>query len=653
MIVRTKNNRLRVLPKVSVIMTTYNSEKTVVNAIRSVLSQSYQNIELVVVDDNSTDNTVSVVEKELKRAKRETKLIRSKENNGTYFCRNVGIQVSTGAYITCHDSDDTASKLYVEKLMVPHLTLKKKPKITVCMTNRRTTQGEVLCAVSACFDRKLIKQIGYFDSVRISADTEFRLRCKKVFGKNSVHVVGEKLYFANKSDSSLTGSPTLGYNSNPRRAYIQSFRRWHRGTQRSELSSAFAQFPLLGPRPFKVPLEILTTADSVPPPVKIDLEGIDTLYVVKRTAKTVEGGSGYTVRTGQMAQSFDNVAVVLNPEIGFNDKHIDNTVEYVDGIPHLYFNKRSIYKFIQEQEIKRIILPSDAENFLSFKSGLKKNCDETDIKFTYEMRGLWYLSGQANVMQRTNGSPLHKDKKRYWGELPLKEKKAVLQADSLVFITNELKDYVVKNFNNNQKFFKPCVVIPNGYEPKGPHKRQDNTFTIGYFGSISPYEGIDMLIDTCRDMNHGLNKPIVKLHLIGNWKSHTSIDKKDLSFVKHEEWKPRGELEDAYSDIDLFCIPRLPYDVCQIISPLKPFHSLYNKVPLLMADTMCLKDIAQGGKNCLLFKSGDSEDLKKKILQVKNNGYSKKMLENGKKWVVENREWHNIRSKYKRFMEEQ
>lgn len=89
--------------KVSVILPTYNRARTLGRAIGSVLAQTYKNLELIVVDDGSADETSSVVE-----AVHDERLryIKSGKNQGVATARNVGLQYVTADYVAFQDSDD-------------------------------------------------------------------------------------------------------------------------------------------------------------------------------------------------------------------------------------------------------------------------------------------------------------------------------------------------------------------------------------------------------------------------------------------------------------------------------------------------------------------------------------------------------------------
>lgn len=87
---------------VTVIIPVYNGEKTIVRACRSVLEQDYPHVELVVVDDGSTDRTVSA----LQELKALNLVVRTQENGGVSKARNTGLEAARGEYILFLDADD-------------------------------------------------------------------------------------------------------------------------------------------------------------------------------------------------------------------------------------------------------------------------------------------------------------------------------------------------------------------------------------------------------------------------------------------------------------------------------------------------------------------------------------------------------------------
>ena len=98
-------------PLVSVIIPTYNAENTLETCLKSVLEQTYDNLEIIVVNDGSTDNTLKIA----KSFKSVTVL--SKSNGGPSSARNYGIKFANGSYVCFLDADDYLEKDFVQKMM--------------------------------------------------------------------------------------------------------------------------------------------------------------------------------------------------------------------------------------------------------------------------------------------------------------------------------------------------------------------------------------------------------------------------------------------------------------------------------------------------------------------------------------------------------
>ncbi len=102
------------MPKISIIVPVYNVESYLPKCINSLINQTYKNIEIILVDDGSSDNSGHICDKFAKEDKR-VKVIH-KENGGLSDARNKGIEIAKGSYITFIDSDDYVSPKYCEIL---------------------------------------------------------------------------------------------------------------------------------------------------------------------------------------------------------------------------------------------------------------------------------------------------------------------------------------------------------------------------------------------------------------------------------------------------------------------------------------------------------------------------------------------------------
>ncbi|EGU4188350.1 glycosyltransferase family 2 protein [Vibrio parahaemolyticus] len=130
---------------VSVIMPTYNSAGTVVESIQSVLSQTYKNWELIIVDDRSTDNTWQVIQTYADKYD-NIRIYQNKENLGAGASRNFAIKKARGRFIAFLDSDD----LWTEDKLAEQIPFMLKNNYPLTYTHyRRFNSEEELSVVTA------------------------------------------------------------------------------------------------------------------------------------------------------------------------------------------------------------------------------------------------------------------------------------------------------------------------------------------------------------------------------------------------------------------------------------------------------------------------------------------------------------------------
>lgn len=112
------------IKKTSIIISCYNYAEFVGEAIESALSQTYKNIEVVVVNDGSTDNSSEVIQAYSSKYKNII-FADNKENRGVIYARNFGIQLCTGYYILPLDADDVIDSSYVQKAVKVYEEMQK------------------------------------------------------------------------------------------------------------------------------------------------------------------------------------------------------------------------------------------------------------------------------------------------------------------------------------------------------------------------------------------------------------------------------------------------------------------------------------------------------------------------------------------------
>jgi len=128
-------------PKVSIITPVYNAEKFIANTIKSVRNQTFEDFEMILIDDCSQDNSEEIIQK-ISNIDQRIRYIRLKKNSGAAVARNTGLQAARGEYVAFIDSDDSWKK---EKLEKQILFMKKNNAVfTYTAFETISEEGKVL-----------------------------------------------------------------------------------------------------------------------------------------------------------------------------------------------------------------------------------------------------------------------------------------------------------------------------------------------------------------------------------------------------------------------------------------------------------------------------------------------------------------------------
>ncbi|MBO9440127.1 glycosyltransferase [Sulfitobacter sp. R18_2] len=231
-------------PCVSVLMPTYNASEFIVYSINSIRRQSWRNIEIIVVDDCSTDNTADIIEK-LAAEDTRIKLIKLDANGGAYNARNTALEAATGEFITVHDADDWSHPQMLETQLRPLLD---NPDMVATMSQLCRTTDELIFQLrpyrprldyihwnysSLMFRRRVVEKIGSWDRVAAGADSEFIERMRMVSGNDAIKQLHPNvpLSFALVHPASLTqnGETSLrSFSYGGRREYFEQSQFWHK-----------------------------------------------------------------------------------------------------------------------------------------------------------------------------------------------------------------------------------------------------------------------------------------------------------------------------------------------------------------------------------------------------------------------------------------
>jgi glycosyltransferase involved in cell wall biosynthesis len=209
-------------PVVSIVMPTFNRAHLLPRAIKSVLHQTYQQFELIIVDDGSSDNTPEVIKS---FTDPRINYIRFNDNRGQSIALNEGLNASKGLYITFLDDDDEFFPHTLEKEVtalekaqeninfVVGLGIKlKKNKISYFNEKGYHTRAELFkaqlqfCALSLAgvlLKRKCIKEIGPIDETFVLGnDWDFMLRVLKKFDYKYINILVYKAHYEESANIS-------------------------------------------------------------------------------------------------------------------------------------------------------------------------------------------------------------------------------------------------------------------------------------------------------------------------------------------------------------------------------------------------------------------------------------------------------------------
>src|SRR5690606_29824407 len=119
-------------------MPAYNSASTIKTSLDSLVKQTWVNIEIIVADDCSTDETVEIV-KEYMKLEPRIKLVQNVENQGAYVARNNALKLATGEFITINDADDWSHPDKI-RVQVEHLLRNENIVGNISQQARATNQ---------------------------------------------------------------------------------------------------------------------------------------------------------------------------------------------------------------------------------------------------------------------------------------------------------------------------------------------------------------------------------------------------------------------------------------------------------------------------------------------------------------------------------
>ncbi len=239
-------------PLISVIMVAHNADTTIPAAAASVLAQTWRNLELIIVDDASTDGTWSTLTAIRGADPTRIRLLRNRRRVGPYVSRNRALRdVVGGKYVTCHDADDWAHPDRLAVQARPLIASGGVMRANLAYMLRVQPNGSLrtdalswfcpdgatkIAMVSAMYERRLlVEELGYWDCVWYGADAEMIGRAQALLGEAGF---GEVRAIAMLCRDAAAGLGKAGYNearsaagdrwtNSSRQRYRDAFATWH------------------------------------------------------------------------------------------------------------------------------------------------------------------------------------------------------------------------------------------------------------------------------------------------------------------------------------------------------------------------------------------------------------------------------------------
>lgn len=280
------------------------------------------------------------------------------------------------------------------------------------------------------------------------------------------------------------------------------------------------------------------------------------------------------------------------------------------------------------------------------------------IPVVYEVRGFWEETLRSSLTAMYGWGPDERYRGRR-GAVPdtyLWRRRAEEHEYTRVDAVTTLAPTMARRIARAGVSRRSVFVVPNAIDPAEFHTvprdleliaelgfRAD-TAVLGYVSTLNEYEGIDTLIRAFARLRSTTREGGIGLLIVGDGK-----DRKRLEAVAREVGSAgvvfTGRVDPAtvgrhYSVMDIFVVPRTSADVCQLVTPLKPYEALAQGRALVMSDVAALAGIARESRAARLARPGDDRQLARVLRRLLNDDDTRlAMAERGRRWVVSSRTW--------------
>ncbi len=378
-----------------------------------------------------------------------------------------------------------------------------------------------------------------------------------------------------------------------------------------------------------------------------------------------ETSNGYATRTHTIAKSVQNknieISVVTRPGFPFDligtDKSINNDLFYlVDDIKYYRILKNayglwdvSISRYLNRyvELLTKFALTNkstiihSSSNYINGLAGIS-TAYILNIPSIYEVRGFWEITKASRERSFKNSLGFRLQKKL--------EIQACNEATNIIALSEIVKEELIKRGILEDKIF----VVPNGVDTDNlVYIKKDKNlinklklkdkFVVGFIGSVVDYEGLKLLVYASQIIeNRYFN--IFRYLIVGDGNDidnlRNLVKKLEVDHLFLFEGRVSySEVKGYYSVSDIFCYPRLNWEVCQIVSPKKPFEAMAYGKPIISSSVRANSYFIKNEINGLIHEQENVNSLVDNILKLyEDKELYSKISKNARKWVVENRD---------------
>jgi glycosyltransferase involved in cell wall biosynthesis len=263
------------------------------------------------------------------------------------------------------------------------------------------------------------------------------------------------------------------------------------------------------------------------------------------------------------------------------------------------------------------------------------------LPFIYEVRGFWEITRASRDADFARS--------RRYNHMQALESAVALNADHVITITGGMRDELIDRGVPAAKVsVAPNSVDIEAFSPREPDlalKRElgfaDAAPVIGYVGSLLDYEGLDDLIRACAmlgDREFGLL-------IVGDGPMRERLERQAAEAGLGDRAVftgrvPHETVGSYYSLIDIAPFPRKPWEVCELVSPLKPFEAMALNRAVVASSTRALSEIVRDGRTGRLFEKGSAKALAGVLGELLDDPAQRTALAAaGREWVAAERSW--------------